>query len=65
MCIRDWVQLLLAWGGAATTWLLIGFVPLGMWAVWWLVDAFLLPGMVRRRNEADARRVLAPQHPTF
>lgn len=52
------LQLLLAWGGGATTWLLIGWIPLAVWFVWWVVDAVLLPGMVRRKNEEEARRAL-------
>ncbi|MCG7423287.1 MULTISPECIES: TM2 domain-containing protein [Micrococcus] len=48
------VQLLLAWGGAATAWLLIGWIPLAIWAVWWIVDLFLVPGMVRDANAREA-----------
>ena len=59
------VQLVLFWGGTATSWLLIGFVPLGVWFVWWIVDAIILPAQIRAKNDEEARRALAPRHRTF
>jgi TM2 domain-containing membrane protein YozV len=36
--------------GWATSWLLIGFVPLTAVVVWFVVDLFLIPGYVRAAN---------------
>lgn len=30
---------------------LVGMVLLGIFAIWWIVDAFLIPGWIRRHNE--------------
>lgn len=43
-------QLLLFWGGWATAWLIVGWVPLAIWGVWWLFDAFLTAEMVNKVN---------------
>lgn len=32
------------------TFVLVGFIGVALIAVWWLIDAFLIPGMVRRDN---------------
>lgn len=39
-------MLVLFWLGVFTFWLIIGSVFLLAYGVWWLVDAFLIPGMV-------------------
>ena len=44
------VQLLLGVIGWATTWIVIGFIPLGILALWLLIDLFLTAGMVRSEN---------------
>ena len=36
--------------GAATTWLIVGFLLLGAVWIWQIVDLFLMPAMVRERN---------------
>lgn len=41
----------------------IGAVALLVWVGWSLVDAFLIPGMVRRHNEALMSRLAAGQLP--
>lgn len=47
-------QLILTVTGWATAILLIGFVPLAVVWVWVIVDAFLIPAMVRETNGAQA-----------
>lgn len=41
------IQLLLGLSGWATTWILIGYIPLGFLWIWLVIDIFLLPGMCR------------------
>ncbi|ROR65259.1 NINE protein [Agrococcus jenensis] len=43
--------------GAMTAIVLVGFLPLTAVAVWWFVDLFLTPGMVREEN---ARAIRSP-----
>ena len=43
-------MLVLTLVGAATSWLLIGFLPLAVVWVWNIVDAFLIPGSLRNLN---------------
>jgi TM2 domain-containing membrane protein YozV len=51
------VQLLLTLVGIATAWLGIGaFLLIGV-GIWVLVDAFMLPGVIRRYNVALASRL--------
>ena len=38
-----------------TTFVGVGFVGLGVIAIWWLVDAFLIPGIATRTNQQLAR----------
>jgi len=49
--------LLLTLIGAATTFVGVGFFILGCSGLWVLVDAFLLPGIVRSYNMALANRL--------
>ena len=43
-------QLLLHAIGWATTVIFIGYIFLGLWAIWWVIDALLIPGWIRNRN---------------
>ena len=43
-------QLLLHAIGWATAVILVGYVFLAIWAVWWVIDALLIPGWIRDRN---------------
>ena len=40
-----------------TVFIVIGFVGLGVIGVWWLVDAFLIPGITTRANQELATRL--------
>ncbi|WP_198147858.1 NINE protein [Microbacterium sp. XT11] len=42
--------LVLWWGGWALTFIFIGFVMVAIAAVWWIVDLFIIPSMVRTAN---------------
>jgi TM2 domain-containing membrane protein YozV len=44
------IQLMLFVLGWMTVWIIIGAVPLTVIGIWWLVDAFLIPGMARGHN---------------
>jgi len=44
------IQALLHAVGWATTIIFIGYIPLAIWGLWWLLDALLIPGMIRERN---------------
>ena len=44
-------MVVLFWLGLFTAWFVIGFVFLIAYGIWWIVDAFLIPGMV----DADRR----------
>ncbi|MBO7155203.1 MAG: NINE protein [Campylobacter sp.] len=48
------MQLALFWIGSATAIFLIGYIFLGFWLIWWLIDAFLLHGWVVKINEINA-----------
>jgi len=48
--IVSWILLLAAGVG------LLGFIVIG---IWWIVDAFLIPGIARENNEALQRRIEA------
>lgn len=37
--------------GGATTWAVIGFIPLGIAGLWWILDAVLTYMMIERHNE--------------
>jgi TM2 domain-containing membrane protein YozV len=49
----------LFWGGAVLSLILVGYVLLLAYGIWWLVDAFLIPGMVER--DAQQRRLRIAQ----
>jgi len=47
LCVASWI----------TTPIVIGFFGLGILGIWWLVDAFLIPGIVTRVNQELATRL--------
>lgn len=49
-------QLILFGVGSATAAILIGWIPLALWGLWWLWDAFTLPVQVAMANARSARR---------
>ncbi|ESR25853.1 TM2 domain-containing protein [Lutibaculum baratangense] len=51
------LQILLHGLGWLTAPIVIGYLFLGLWGLWWLVDAFLIPGWIRDYNLDVARRV--------
>ncbi|PJK28745.1 TM2 domain-containing protein [Minwuia thermotolerans] len=56
-----WVSgliMLLMWAaGSGLAFILIGYFLLIPWAVWWFLDLFLIPGMVRAENNAVVDRI--------
>lgn len=36
--------------GSALTFLLVGYIPLALVGLWWLLDALLIPGMIATDN---------------
>lgn len=51
------VQLVVHGIGWLTTPILIGWVFIALWAIWWVVDALLIPGWIRDHNLGVARRL--------
>lgn len=51
------IQLLVHGIGWLTTPILIGWLFVGIWAVWWVIDALLIPAWIRDYNLEVARRV--------
>ena len=51
------VQLIVHAIGWATAIILVGYVFLAVWAVWWVIDALLIPGMIRDRNMEIVRSI--------
>ncbi len=50
--------MLLLWGaGTGLAIVLIGYLLLIPWALWWCLDAILIPGMVRAENNAVVDRI--------
>lgn len=45
------VQLLLCIMGWATVVIVVGIVPLIILGIWWVVDAFLIPGMIQSQKD--------------
>lgn len=43
--------------GWLTAPILIGYLFLAIWAVWWVIDAFLIPSWIRDYNLTVARRL--------
>ncbi|CAN5412981.1 hypothetical protein BH10PSE6_BH10PSE6_46240 [soil metagenome] len=48
------ILFVLSW---ATTFIVIGFFGLAILGIWWLVDAFLIPGIATRMNIELATRL--------
>ncbi|MBL8690133.1 MAG: TM2 domain-containing protein [Rhodospirillaceae bacterium] len=48
--ISGLILLILTLVAAATYWIVIGMVLMAIPGVWWLIDALLIPGMVRGYN---------------
>ncbi|TCT11997.1 TM2 domain-containing membrane protein YozV [Tepidamorphus gemmatus] len=51
------LQLVVHGIGWLTTPILIGWVFIAIWAIWWVIDAFLIPGWIRDHNLGVARRL--------
>jgi TM2 domain-containing membrane protein YozV len=45
--------------GWLTTPILVGWVFIAVWAIWWVIDAFLIHGWIRDYNLGIARRLSA------
>lgn len=43
--------------GGSLAWAGIGWLLLIPWAIWWFLDLFLIPGMVRSENNAVVDRI--------
>ncbi len=50
-------QLLMFIGGSALLVVYVGAILLLGWAIWWIVDAFLIPGWVRNQNNLLATQL--------
>jgi TM2 domain-containing membrane protein YozV len=50
-------MLILCLLSSATTFIVVGFFGLGILGLWWLVDAFLIPGITARVNMELATRL--------
>lgn len=50
-------MMLLFWIGTVTTAILIGWVLLLVYGIWWLVDAFIIPGMVDTHRQAKRLQI--------
>lgn len=51
------LQLLVHGIGWLTTPILVGWLFIAAWAVWWVIDAFLIPAWIRDYNLEVARRL--------
>ena len=46
------IVMLLLWViGTVTSVIGVGYILLAIWAIWWVIDLFLIPGMVRRHKD--------------
>lgn len=50
-------MLLLFWVGVFTTVIFIGWILLLAYGIWWLIDAFLIPGMVESDRQAKRLQI--------
>ncbi len=61
MYLGRWISgillLLLTLVGGALSWILIGYLPLAVAGLWWLLDAILIPGMVNASNNDLVDRI--------
>lgn len=39
--------------------MVVGFLPLALWGIWWIVDAFLIPGIVRDHLQQKRLEMIA------
>lgn len=53
------LQMALHGVGWLTAPIIIGWLFLALWAIWWVIDALLIPGWIREGNTAIARRLAA------
>jgi TM2 domain-containing membrane protein YozV len=51
------IQLLLHAIGWATAIIFVGYLFLIPWAIWWVIDALLIPGWIRDRNMQILREI--------
>lgn len=51
-------MLLLFWGGIALLIVYIGGFMLLIWGIWWVVDAFLIPGMIDQDSNTKRNRIM-------
>ncbi|MBD3679210.1 MAG: TM2 domain-containing protein [Rhodobacteraceae bacterium] len=51
-------QLVLFWGGMLLAGLLIGIPMLIAFTIWWIVDAFLIGGLVRQHTDQSRSRIV-------
>jgi len=52
------IVMLLLWViGTVTSVIGVGFVLLAIWGIWWVIDLFLIPGMVSRQKDAVRERL--------
>ena len=48
------MQLLIFWIGSATAIFLVGYIFLGIWLIWWLLDAFFIHKWIARINDIES-----------
>jgi TM2 domain-containing membrane protein YozV len=52
------IVMLLLWViGTVTSVIGVGFVLLAIWGIWWVIDLFLIPGMVSRQKDEVRERL--------
>lgn len=51
------LQIVLYWLGIALKIVLIGYIFLGIWGIWWLIDAFLTAKIVEDFNAAQQGKI--------
>lgn len=51
------LQIALYWIGIALQIILVGYIILGIWAIWWIVDAFLTTKIVEDFNAAQQGKI--------
>lgn len=56
-------MLLLNLVGWLTVWIMIGGVFLFAWFIWWIVDAFLIPGMARGQTVSVTQTMVTREIP--
>ncbi len=51
-------QLALFWGGLMLSWAIIGIPMLIAFSIWWLIDAFLIGGMIESDASTKRSRIM-------